>query len=454
MKNTTHIASRWELFLDEQMIAARDGLELRLQQPIPREIAVEMDKPWEDVGSGVYNTVLKDGDEYRLYYRASWFSKDAENVGDRSENQFTCMAVSPDGIHWTKPELGIIEIEGSTANNAIFAGVNAHNFTPFIDKKPGCPASERYKGTAGHNFNGLSAYVSADGIHWTVTDYSPILTDGAFDSQNLAFYDTVAGKYRCYSRYFHKFEPQRHVYDGVRAIQHADSEDFVHWGEQIPNTYSPVYPWEHFYTNATTPCPGAEHYLISIPMRFNEDRKKVPSHEHGGISDGVLLSSRDGTNFSRLYPEAFIRPAIGDDNWTQRCYITAAGILETSPTEFSIYVGEHYMHSNACIRRYTLRRHGFAALHGNYTGGTMTTEPFTFTGSELMLNYATSAIGSVKVEILRQSGEVWESEELYGNSVEERIGFGEGRCPGMLEGETVRLRFTLRDADLFGYRFA
>jgi len=449
----TNIFSRWELFLDRQLIETLDGLTLQLQRPIPREIAVSMDCPWEDEGSGVYNTVLKDGDEYRLYYRASQIFKDPVSPNDQSSMQYTCVAISSDGIHWTKPELGIIEIDGSTRNNAVLSGFKAHNFTPFIDTNPACPASQRYKGT-GLQDDGIIGLVSPDGLRWQQISEKAILTDGEFDSQNPVFYDNLAGKYRCYSRYYYpKKAKNTKNWNGVRAIQHAESDDFLHWGEQIENEYTPEYPREHFYTNATTPCPGAEHYLISIPMRFAEHRKKVPAHKGPGVSDGVLLSSRDGTLFSREFPEAFIRPAIGDDNWTQRCHITATGILETAPDEFSIYVGEHYCHENACIRRYTLRRHGFAALHGDYIGGSMTTKPLTFEGRELHLNYATSAFGSVKVEILRESGEIWASEEIYGNEIEAYVNFGDKEVAS-LEGETIRLRFTLQDADVFAYRFA
>ena len=51
---------------------------------------------------------------------------------------------SSDGITWHKPELGLVDFRGSTANNLVIDDPDLVNFSPFLD--PEAPAQERYKG--------------------------------------------------------------------------------------------------------------------------------------------------------------------------------------------------------------------------------------------------------------------------------------------------------------------
>ena len=103
------IGSQRELFVDRYLIDRLDGTSLNLHHPQPAGVAIHYDQPWED-RLAFYTTVLKDDDIYRMYYRGSL-------MGGRPHP--TCYAESRDGIHWTKPDLGLVEINGSTKNNAI-----------------------------------------------------------------------------------------------------------------------------------------------------------------------------------------------------------------------------------------------------------------------------------------------------------------------------------------------
>ncbi len=118
------IGSRLELFVDRFLIDRLDGAALRLHSPVPREVVFVFDKPYEQAQSG-YMTMLKDGDQYRMYYLAG---------GDLT-HECACVAFSRDGIHWERPNLGLFEV------NAIWKGKErtgdeAHNFSPFIDANP------------------------------------------------------------------------------------------------------------------------------------------------------------------------------------------------------------------------------------------------------------------------------------------------------------------------------
>ena len=64
------VGSRRELFVDDHLIQELEGeIDLRLNHPTPREIAIVHDAPWEGTGSG-YHSIFKDGDRYRMYYKA------------------------------------------------------------------------------------------------------------------------------------------------------------------------------------------------------------------------------------------------------------------------------------------------------------------------------------------------------------------------------------------------
>src|SRR3954468_11861328 len=186
------IGSRWELFVDQFLVARQSGVALKLHDPIKREIVLTTDQPWEGQ-TCAYFSVLQDGGKVRLYYRGS------NGGSDASEDQVTCMAESTDGIHFTRPKLGLIEAGGTKDNNVIWRGVESHNFAPFIDTNPAAKPDERYtalggnkeKGTnggQGETAGGLYAFTSADGIHWRKRKNEPVFTKGAFDSQNLAFF--------------------------------------------------------------------------------------------------------------------------------------------------------------------------------------------------------------------------------------------------------------------------
>ena len=443
-KEPVALGTRVEMFVDDWLIDAGRSpgtVSLQLTPPVKREIVLVTDKPWEGPDSA-YFSVFQDGPLVRLYYRG------IVPAGDTSIGQVTCYAESPDGIHFTRPNLGLVEFEGSKENNIIYRGIEAHNFAPFRDANPAARPEERYKAMAGIQSK-LYAFVAPDGIHWTKLQADPVMTKGAFDSLNLSFWDDRTQNYRCFSRFF----------DGdVRAIQSCTSTDFIHWADPVPNRYPKRAPKEHFYTNGTRPCPGAPHIYLSFPKRFVPERKKFADYKDMGVSDAVFLSSRDGENWDRTFLEAWVRPGPDNRNWTQRSNMPAWGIVQLDPTEFSMYITEHYEWPDHRLRRITVRRHGFASAHASAAGGEFTTRPVTFTGKNLILNYATSAAGAIQVEVQDAQGKPIEGRSLadmpvlFGDELDAVASWKSGSDLSSLIGKPVRFRFVMKDADLFALR--
>ena len=454
-KPAVDLGQRWELFVDDFLVESARDAALALHPPRRAEVVLVTDAAWEGPTSA-YFTVLKDGDTIRLYYRGS--------VGgsDHSIDQVTCVAESKDGIHFTRPNLGLIEVKGSKANNVVWKGVESHNFAPFLDRNPHTRPDERYKALGGvkqpgRNWQqgetpgGLYAFASADGIHWRKLREEPVMTQGAFDSLNLAFWDPARNRYACYSRIFA---------DRVRAVQSASSADFITWGTGTPNRYAPGVPAEHFYTSATLPCPDAEHLLLAFPMRFLPTRQKNPAHQPPGASDAVFLSSRDGVSWDRPFLEAWVRPGPDAKNWTDRSNMPAWGIVESAPGEWSMYISEHYRWPDNRIRRLVTPRHRLGSLHAAARGGEFTTRPLMPGGRRLVLNYATSAAGSVQVEVQDENGRplpgfaLADMAPLFGDELDGAVKWKTASTLPNLDGQPVRLRFVLKDADLFALRFA
>ena len=281
------IGSRLELFVDDYLIESLEGATLKLHSPRLAERVLDFDQPWEG-NISAYVTVFKDDDRYRMYYRGStgaeYVNSESLDPGEEvvpDHPEVSCYAESRDGITWSKPRLGLFEFGGSTNNNIVWTGKGSHNFAPFKDLRPGVPPQDRYKALAG---GPLIALKSADGIRWQKMREEPVISDGAFDSQNLAFWDAYQRRYLAVYRDFHH---------GVRSIKTATSSDFLKWTAGRWADFGEA-PAEHLYTNATTPYFRAPKILLAFPKRFLPWRQLESHYPHPGVSDAVFMSSRDG----------------------------------------------------------------------------------------------------------------------------------------------------------------
>ena len=513
-----NIGSQRELFVEETLVDRFVGKAmLRLHHPVPQKVVLEHDAPWE--GSGcVYHSIFKDGDRYRMYYAAGQLSVSPQGVNAGTHGQFCCYAESDDGIHWKKPILGLHEFQGSKQNNIVMVKQKVGDAMSepgepavFKDQNPNVSPDALYKALLPANRRpadsrrGLLAFKSPDGFHWSPMSDKAILNDGAFDSQNLAFWDAEQGHYRAYWRYFTKDgHSDKKVWDpkGDRAIRTATSKDFLHWENHKDLSYVDS-PSEQLYTNQVKPYPRAPHLLIGFPTRYVErGHKDRPGHEarasagpertalwseslralpefqnrlwrakaserYGrAITEGLLMASRDGVKFKR-WNEGFLRPGIernGTWNYGHQFIgwspVQTKGTLEGAPDELSLYAVESYWtNTSDLLRRYTLRLDGFVSVQAPMSGGELITKPLRFRGQGLWLNFATSAAGSVRVELQDAQGKplpgysLDDCEELFGDTLDRNVQWKSNPDLTELKDKTVRLRFVLNDADLYAFQF-
>lgn len=455
------IGSRRELFIDDVMVdRLSGGAERRLFHPVPKNVIMTLDKPWEGnvLGCFLPCSVFEVDGRVRLYYKGVETGDVPSHrvpFGSKTTRDNVCLAESDDGIHFARAATKAYSYDGSNDNNIVFRRPSSsHNFTPFLDENPNAPEDQRFKALAypPGGGGGLTAYVSKDGIRWRPLSKKPLITKGAFDSQNVAFWDPIRG---CYVEYHRGQEPAR----GPRGVMTGRSDDFVNWTEPEPLRYEDDRR-EHLYINCVRSYFRAPHLYLGTPGRLVPARQKVLSHPNAGVSDAILMVSRDGLLFHR-WAEAFIRPSVDDEDWTDRNNFPAWGMIQTSSSELSLYWCERNGHAGVRLRRGALRLDGFVSIHaGGEDVGELLTRPFVFSGDRLEVNYATSANGALMVELCDAGGvpldgfTFADGEPVYGNEIARTVAWrGTETHLGPLAGKPVRLRVRLLDADLFAFRF-
>ena len=315
---------------------------------------------------------------------------------------------------------------------------------------------------------------SADGVRFSPMSKEPIITEGAFDSQNLIFWDPVRKEYREY---------HRQSKDGLRDILTATSKTLDKFPKPKFLKY-PGAPKEHLYTNAILPYYRAPHIFIGFPMRYTERgwvdstfalpgldvrlaRAKGHSRYGMAITDALFMTSRDGLTFKR-WPEAFIRPGprqrhswVYGDNFVFCGMVETKSTIEDAPDEISLYATEGYWEGiHTSIRRYTIRVDGFVSANAPLRGGEVVTRPFVFDGGNLALNMETSGAGDIRVEIQNAEGKpikgytLADCPPIFGDTLRHVVRWKErGGDVRSLAGKPIRLRFVLKDADLYAFQF-
>ncbi len=485
------IGKQRECFFDNYLTdTIRTTAEIRVHRPVRREKILSQNAPWEGCGCDFHN-FFYDGEygKYRMYYLGWKLGEDAKGAdGIRA-----CYAESVDGISWEYPSLGLVEYGGSKDNNILLSSQmhpRLDNFMVFRDTNPDCPKKERYKAILRTVLSGnprevlcdfcLKCMVSEDGIRFNYAHN--IHEHGAYDSLNIAFWDENARVYRCYFRGNHKVgDKDTDVRMGleVRDIRYIESKDFKNWSEPKILDFgdSEDIP---LYTNVCQNYYRAPQYVIGFPTRYIERKCWTKNYDElcgkdkrlarmkGGedryglvVTDCVFMASRDGQSFTR-YDEAFMTPGPEfPENWVYGDCYPFLGMVETpsdikgADPEISIFAyNNHWMGFDygTDVYRYTLRLDGFVSRHADAVEKMLVTKPFVYDGKDMFANMSTSARGYIYFTLKSSDGETIESCEMFGDSVDKKIGFEDGAVEA-LSGKEVVLEMRMLDADIYSIRF-
>ena len=437
------------------------GVRLRSSKPFFSDRAIILPDSSAD-GSmlGAYSTLLNDKGIYRLWYETY------QVAGQADEYAQICYAESEDGLTWKKPNLALFEHQGTTNNNLVYK--HGHGATIFID--PAAKPGERYKmihldRVPPQLINGklLDAFVfgavSPDGIHWQRLP-EPLLKHTS-DTQSVAAYDVVTGKYVAYLR---GWDPQTQAgYGGRRVVVRTESSTFGNFPEpEIVLALGPENPPdEDIYTSAYQQWPGAKQAHIMIPAIYHRASDRV---------DLQLALSHDGVRWHFPQGQPFICDGAPGSGYEGAIY-AGCGTVKIANGMWAFPVSRYGRSHNmdfqpskehpreGSIWLAMLREDGFITLDAE-SDGEFWTQPAAFDGSRLLINCWGLTGARVAIELTDVQGKPFEGysladcDGLYGEHLWSPITWRGKSSVAAFRGKLVRIRFSLRRVRLYAFRFA
>ena len=417
----------------------------------------------------LFGTVMREPDPvtggvdvFRMWYYAGGSGR----IGSDRHERWYGYATSRDGIVWTKPELGLYEFNGNTANNVCFYSDNYELLGlggVLKDPNPDVPADERYKTVcavwerATHEKQYLVS-VSPDGIRWK-EKCAFVPQEPAYPDRCCLVWDPYQERYCHYGRSKYRTDDLvargGEAYFG-RAVTLLTSPDGFE--------YSP--PINIFQADEDDPD-GTEMYGASVFPYAGQWLSLVQIHrsliDHAHI-DMAIAHSRDGENWTR--ERTFVLPNGDVGEWDRFNQCTANAPVRVGDELWIYYSGRTYRHGeykksgltdsgpqHSAIGLATIRVDGWCSLEASFDGGELTTKPVVLPeGAETIKLNAKADWGEVVVEILNEDGDVLSSSApVRGDGIEMMTVWPEGPGPGAFAGKPARLRFTAKNALLYSW---
>ena len=204
-----------QLFLDDVGIARMENLTRTMHRPEKRGVVLKVDQPSD--GKGVHTASapmwIEDKKVYKLVYE----------VRSGEEKRYA-LAISADGLQWEKPELGLVDFQGSKKNN-LFETPDKKRVWHVVYDPDDTDESRRYKGLLTVP-KGRIPVVSPDCTHWRKLEFDPL---------NLRSGDAGTMTYdRPQRRFLALLKRPGAIANPAavgRAYDVAVSEDFENWSE-------------------------------------------------------------------------------------------------------------------------------------------------------------------------------------------------------------------------------
>ena len=473
-----NVGDRKQMFIDQRFIAQSDRIELHVNPPERRGLVLKAEGPWE-AGWLFTGTLIQEGETLRMWYGGWPITVPDPKTRDSDPSNF-CYATSTDGIHWERPDLGLFEYEGSKENNIIC------QLGGFIFRDEKAPADRRYKMLMNKpgdtEKGGLYIATSPDGLHWTEHDQRvfPFIPD----TSNQVFYDPRIDRYVAYVR---SWAPLRKVArtemdDPMQLWPYEEIEEpSTLWGEDSAPAPSYELPQAISYdeldppgTDLYTPCVNIYPWAEDVYLSFTTPYRHFPGPPEGKwINDGLvevqLAVSRDGVRFERPdRSNAYIPLGIRGGPQGGSLYM-GAGMARVGDEIYQYYSananshGEYFGYEElkgiGGLYLAAQRLDGFMSADAAYTGGWLVTPPITFAGDRLELNINCGATGYARIELRDEndvpikgfSGE--DCDLIQGNHIRYTVTWKGSSNVSALAGKTVRLRFTMRNTQLFAFQF-
>ncbi len=428
------------LLLDQRIVRSASNAKLKIgtiQKHEANPLFTE-DKPWEKRFDNLYGNVIFDNEDeiYKCWY--SPFIVDRSSQGmtlEQRQKKYSpgpgremgiCYATSADGIHWTKPELGLVDYEGSKQNNIIWRGPHgAGIFKDFAEKDP----ARRYKMI----FQGMRTSHSANGINWS----APRRIDGIGkikgDTHNNAFWDPQSAKYVGITRTFG---------DLGREVTRIESRDFVQWqrnGVVMKALDKELQP----YAMPVFMHGGVYLGLVAIHAQRPVDRVWTE-----------LAWSPDSIQWHRIAPgEALIPCSEQVLDYDYGCVYACAYPVFLENEIRLYYGGSDYLHTgwrNGSLCLATLRPDGFAGYRPEKpnTPGVIVTNEVPYESQTIAITADVEPGGYVRVSLMDETGDVLDTaKDILQSVTDHDLQFKQS-----IDADTIHLKFEFAKAMLYSFK--
>ncbi|MCM1139239.1 MAG: hypothetical protein NC453_11780 [Muribaculum sp.] len=425
---------------------------------------ITADKEWE---------LNANGDPYAAPFSGGVWYDEEENLfkmwysagGGKKHGLIACYAISEDGKDWHKPTLDYVQ------GTNIIDTLEHDCFTVLLDKHEQ-DRKRRYKMFT-VRFDSPSAVsmvlkYSSDGIHWS----DPVAVSGDLFDRCSAFYDPFRHHYvlslktkdvdnRRARNYLANEDPEMvvslahrvkdNLYDrNIKFWFSADDNDPRHpdFPEIVPAIYNhDAIAYEGILLGQFNVWQGPE----------NKDCVRLNVQKRNEI---LLGYSEDGFNWYRPDHHPFIGVDSCVNAWNAGNIQSSMGSPIIVGDSLYFYYSARYNSrpshpSNFSTGLATIRRDGFISVSGDRNGGWIITNPILVDGEHLFVNIdCRDKTGSFSVELLdvdKRPIYGFETRELHGiNKTKYKCDINE-RLLYDLKGKYVRLKITVRNADLYSY---
>lgn len=453
-RSVADISDNWQLFVDDYWIANSSNTTMTLHQPEkhPDNPLIRGDVPWEQTPY-CFGTVIYDEEVslFKIWYQSYNYGLPVE------ERTPILYATSKDGIEWTRPNLGIIEFNGSNENNIVLQNYGYHDlYSPSVIKDATDPDTTRrykmiwwdYLGERDWHLDaGMCVAFSSDGIHWEKYFGNPVLRatriEQSISDVMSVMHDKKTGKYVAYTKGWKDIDTP----EEFRQIVRTESSDFIHWS--VPEV---VISHDH---NLNDP----QSYGMTPTQLGNNYFGLLHSYKKPGNEtiDVQLAISHDNKNWTRVANQKTFIPLGEEGSWDD-------GMLFTTPPfnngdkaliYYSAWDGPHNTKTRSSgIGLATIRQNGFVSLDAKNVGNIITNFIKNADGP-LLVNVNANA-GSLRAELLDSKGN-----PIPGYSLDDCLPVQSDEISCWVQwkdheklpviSEPIQIRFELEKASLYGF---
>lgn len=462
------------LFLDATVVEEQQGVQrvFHAVEKHPASPVLVKDKVWEGTGPYLYGTVMRDSGKLRMWYHH------ATNPG-RGSNMWNSYAESDDGIVWTKPALGLNDYDGSKLNNLFVTrdwnaktrhpNVNGACHNPSVIFQPWHPDPQKRYALYGFSYDLYVPRVafSPDGLRWT---YAPLVDGkGLFASGDVVnfFHDPYRWRY---------VATWKTATSRGRAVGVATSPDGLAWTKPVEGAVMfaddldsdatqvygmPVFPYQGYYLG----LPWIYHARWPKKDGRAADKDLAAAEKTSPCTMDVQFAwSRDLLHWNRPPARTSFIPLGRKGEFDASMTYSARAPVVVSDKLHFYYGGFTQPHNSPVARNQAaiglgvLRLDGFCSMQaGKEEGSLVTRNEDGLEVPVVTINARTREGGQIVTEVVDATGKPLdgfsrkECVPFHGDDVRHILRWRTGEFTPQQQAVEKRLRFFLKDANLYSY---